>query len=274
VPTRALGLAVHRFSSESAGRRSEDHAGHGARWARRTSDDRADELTRDGARFAAVRMRRRKPSLSPRPCFLCACHGSFLLRLQSVDDLLVIATSVPPSVAASAVLPSQAMSEPRKLRCYQYVPRPFGEVRELLRQRPLEVFRHATTTAAERASAIAANLHAVAAGLDVGVGIAIRVQGVHDEEGVAGVSPVTRVVLVWEAARSPAFFPVMQAELVIWPLTSTETQLEIVGAYRPPLGIVGNAVDAALGHRVAEAVVQRFLEDVAQQVGRELPPAR
>jgi hypothetical protein len=62
----------------------------------------------------------------------------------------------------------------------------------------------------------------------------------------------------------------MKAELSLWPLTSSETQLEIEGAYRPPLGVVGAAADAALGHRLAEATVHRFLDDVVEQVRREL----
>ena len=66
-------------------------------------------------------------------------------------------------------------------------------------------------------------------------------------------------------------FPVMNAELLFWPLSSSETQLEIEGAYRPPLGIVGNALDAAIGHRVAEATVHRLLEDLVEQLRRELP---
>jgi hypothetical protein len=115
------------------------------------------------------------------------------------------------------------MSEPRTLRSYQYVNRSYAAVRELLRQRPLEVFQQATASASERANAIAASLHAG------------------------------------------------KAELCFFPLTSTETQLEIEGAYRPPLGIVGNAIDAAVGHRVAEATVHRFLDDVVERIRRELP---
>jgi hypothetical protein len=166
------------------------------------------------------------------------------------------------------------MSEPRKLRCYQYVNRPFPAVRELLRSRPVDVFQHATTSAAARASALTASLHASVAGLDVGVDVRIHVNGVRDDEGVAGLAPVTRITLAWEAARATAFFPVMTAELSLWPLTSTETQLEILGAYRPPLGVVGNALDAAVGHRLAEATVHRFLDDVVEQLRREVPESK
>jgi hypothetical protein len=163
------------------------------------------------------------------------------------------------------------MSEPRKLRCYQYVNRPYDGVRELIHQRPLELFQHATTSAAERANAVEASLRAGVAGIDVGVDVRIHLHGIHDEEGVAGLSPITRVTLAWEARRAPAFFPVMRAEMSFWPLTSTETQLEFEGAYQPPLGALGNVADAALGHRIAEATVHRFLDEIVEQIRRELP---
>ncbi len=163
------------------------------------------------------------------------------------------------------------MSEPRKLRCYAYVNRPYGAVREVMRLRPLEVFQRATTSAAARASALAASLHARMAGVDVGVDVRIDVKGVRDDEGVAGLSPVTRVAIGWEAAHARGLFPIMDAELSFWPLTATETQLEIEGAYRPPLGVVGNAIDAAAGHRIAEATVHRFLDDVVEQLRQDLP---
>ena len=163
------------------------------------------------------------------------------------------------------------MSEPRKLRCYQYINRPYNAVRELVRRRPLEVFQRATTSAAERANAVEVSFRAGIAGIDAGVDVRIHLEGIHDDEGVAGLSPVTRVTLAWEAKRAPAFFPVMRAELSFYPLTSTETQLELEGAYRPPLGAVGNLADAALGHRVAEATVHRFLDQIVEQIRRELP---
>jgi hypothetical protein len=167
--------------------------------------------------------------------------------------------------------PGRGMSEPRKLRCYQYVNRPYAAVRDLFRQRPPEVFQRATTSAVERANAIEASLRAGVAGIDIGVDVRIHLHGIHDDAGVAGLSPVTRVTLAWEAKRAPAFFPVMRAELSLFPLTSTETQLELEGAYQPPLGALGNVADAALGHRVAEAAVHRFLDDIVEQIRRELP---
>jgi hypothetical protein len=165
------------------------------------------------------------------------------------------------------------MKEPQ-VRIYQYVNRSYGAVRELLRLRPVELFQRATTSAAARANAVAASLHAGLGGLDVGVDVRIHVQGVRDEVGVAGMSPVTHVDLAWEALRTPGLFPVMKAQLSFWPLTSTESQLEIEGTYKPPLGVVGNVADAAVGHRIAEASVHRFLDDVVEQLRRELPEAK
>jgi hypothetical protein len=44
----------------------------------------------------------------------------------------------------------------------------------------------------------------------------------------------------------------MKADLSIYPLTATETQLDFKGVYEPPLGPLGEAVNAIVGHRIAE----------------------
>jgi hypothetical protein len=163
------------------------------------------------------------------------------------------------------------MNEPRRLRCYQYVNRGYERVRGFLRDRGSDLFQRATTSAAARADALASTLHVSAGGLEVGVDVHIKVHDVRDEEWMPGLSPVTRVALSWEAARAPAIFPSMRAVLSAWPLSTAETQLEIEGTYTPPLGLVGNAIDALLGHRVAEAAVHRFLEDLVEHLRRELP---
>jgi hypothetical protein len=166
------------------------------------------------------------------------------------------------------------MSQPRTLRCYEYVNRPFDKVREILRAQPLELLQRATNSAAARAGELAATLHLQGAGLDIGVDVRPYVQRVREDEGVAGLPPATRLELAWEASRAPALFPSMHLELSAWALSSSETQLELAGEYRPPLGRVGNALDAVLGHRVAEASVHRFLEDVVEQLRREIPDAK
>jgi hypothetical protein len=163
------------------------------------------------------------------------------------------------------------MSEPRKLRCYEYVNRPYEQVRALLRHEPLELLQRATTSAAARASEVAMKLHVAAFAFEIGVDVRAIVLRMREEAGEAGLSPVTVAEIGWEAARMPALFPSMRIELSAWPLSADETQIEIAGEYRPPLGIVGIAVDAALGHRIADACVHRLLADFVGQLQREIP---
>ena len=158
------------------------------------------------------------------------------------------------------------MSEPRKLRCYEYVNRPYSRVSALLRTRGVEMFQRATRSAGARADALSSTLRVGGGAFEIGVDIRIHVRNAREEEGIAGMSPVTRLEIDWEAARAAALFPSMDAQLSAWPLSSDETQLEIEGEYRPPLGVFGNAMDALVGHRIAEAAVHRFLEDLTEQL--------
>ena len=162
------------------------------------------------------------------------------------------------------------MSEPRRLRCYQYVNRPYAPVRDLLRREPLELLKRATTSAAGRAGALAASLHVEIGGIEVGVDVRPHLHGIRESPGGDGQQPVIRLEIGWEASRTPALFPSMHLELSAWPLSSTDTQLEIAGEHRPPLGPVGKAIDAAIGHRIAEASVHHFLDDIVAQIGRDL----
>jgi hypothetical protein len=57
--------------------------------------------------------------------------------------------------------------------------------------------------------------------------------------------------------------PNLQAELALGPLSKSRTQLAISGRYEPPLGVVGRTVDRIALHRVAEATVKDFLDEVA-----------
>ena len=82
--------------------------------------------------------------------------------------------------------------------------------------------------------------------------------------------PATRLQLEWRAARTPRLFPLMKADLSIYPLTATETQLDFKGVYEPPLGLFGKAVNAVVGYRIAEVSVHRFVSDVAQYLRETL----
>jgi hypothetical protein len=163
------------------------------------------------------------------------------------------------------------MSQPRSVRCYEYVNRPYDAVRSLLHSRLVELLGRATNSAAARTNELAGRMKIELRGIELGVQVTIHVQSVQDGEGIAGMSPVTRVAFGWEASHAPSLFPLMSGQLSAWPLTSSETQIELEGQYTPPLGALGNAVDAAVGHRIAEATVRRFVEDFVEHVREALP---
>ena len=162
------------------------------------------------------------------------------------------------------------MSQGRKIRCYDYVNHPYAPVREALTRDPLRVFQSATKAAAYRAQSIAAELHVDIGGVGVTSEIDIVVKAVEERERATGSNPATTLKLEWKAKTMPQWFPVMQAELSIYPLTATETQLDFSGLYVPPFGLVGEAVNALAGHRIAEASVHGFVTDLAVHLRKVL----
>ena len=158
----------------------------------------------------------------------------------------------------------------RELRCYDYVNHPYDQVRDALRRHAVELFHDATKVAASRAHTVASELRVNIGGIEVGTDIAITVNRIDERRGEAKLPPATTIHLEWEAAKMPRLFPFMKAELAVYPLTATETQLDLSGHYEPPLGLLGNAVDAVAGHRIAEASVHRVLADVAAYLRKTL----
>jgi hypothetical protein len=161
------------------------------------------------------------------------------------------------------------MAESREVRCYDYVTVPYERVRDLLRSDASTIFSRATTNAADRARELMATLRVNVGPVEVGVDVQLRISGITDETTATG-DPRTRLDFTWQAAQGAGFFPTMDATLSVYPLSSRETQLDLHGRYRPPLGTVGNALDAAVGHRVAEATLLRLLRDVRTVIITEL----
>jgi hypothetical protein len=56
----------------------------------------------------------------------------------------------------------------------------------------------------------------------------------------------------------------------VGPLSEDRTQLAISARYRPPLGVVGQAIDWVLLHRVAEATLKDFLDRVGAAISAAL----
>jgi hypothetical protein len=161
------------------------------------------------------------------------------------------------------------MSKGPSVRCHDYVNRPYPRVREALVADAERIFQRATRAASARADDGGAALRVRIGALEVTAEIAIRVVGVEEREAYG--RPATVLRLAWQAARSPGLFPVMEAELKCFALSGGETQLELEGAYTPPLGALGEALDRVAGHRIAEASVHRFIDEVASCLREQLP---
>jgi len=155
----------------------------------------------------------------------------------------------------------------REIRSFDYVNHPYARVRDALVKDPAGVLRAATNAAASRAKAVATALRVNLGPLDIAAEIAVTVGAISEQTDSA---PITRIPIAWSAAQNAAVFPTMNAELSIYPLTSTETQLDFLGAYEPPLGIVGGALDAMVGRRIAEASIHRLVSDVANYLREHL----
>lgn len=158
----------------------------------------------------------------------------------------------------------------QEIRSYDYVNHPYARVRDALVADPAGIFRAATRVAAARAQSVAAELRVSLAGVDVAAEIVVTTGEITEEAAGPHHSPLTRIPLSWEAAKNPRFFPLMTAALTIYPLTGTETQLDFLGQYDPPLGVVGDAMDALVGRRIAEASVHRFVGDIARYLRAEI----
>jgi len=160
------------------------------------------------------------------------------------------------------------VSQPKELRSYDYATMPYEEVRAILRSDALALFQRATLTALERAKLVGAALRTRLGPVEIGVEVSIRVVRATEEISALGERSL-RLEIAWTAAERAALFPSMEAILVARPLSSGETQLELQGRYQPPLGPVGVLLDALVGHRIAEASVQRFVQDVAKRLNDE-----
>jgi hypothetical protein len=82
------------------------------------------------------------------------------------------------------------------------------------------------------------------------------------------VSRLLLLPLTWKVTSGDGLFPSLESDLELAPLGPSRTQLAINANYRPPLGVLGRALDRALLHRVAEATLKNFLDRVAEQLVR------
>lgn len=72
------------------------------------------------------------------------------------------------------------------------------------------------------------------------------------------------LALRWEVTGpGGALFPVLDADIELVRASPETTWLTLAGAYRPPLGALGEALDRTILHRVANATIRGFLSRIA-----------
>jgi hypothetical protein len=117
-------------------------------------------------------------------------------------------------------------------------------------------------------AAVAGTAQARGAGLLGAVGLGPRL---GRQVAIALGEPVrfpsmTSLPLTWEPVGLEGLLPRLDANLEVGSLGADRTQLAISARYRPPLGVLGQAADRVLLHRVAEATVKDFLDRVGAAI--------
>jgi hypothetical protein len=162
------------------------------------------------------------------------------------------------------------MTDRNEIRSYDYVNHPYAHVRDAMSEDPTRIFSAATRAASSRARSVASELRVNVGGLEVSAEVDVSVGTIEHRPADSSGGAQSRISIRWKASNRPHLFPLMDAELLLYPLTPTETQLDFLGRYQPPLGILGGAIDAVVGHRIAEASVHRFVSDVAAHLRKTL----
>jgi len=74
------------------------------------------------------------------------------------------------------------------------------------------------------------------------------------------------IPISWKATSIQKLFPVMHGRLEVAPSSKDETRLTVSGMYEAPLGRLGEEIDQALMHNVAEGTVKELAESIAKKL--------
>jgi hypothetical protein len=74
------------------------------------------------------------------------------------------------------------------------------------------------------------------------------------------------VPISWKATFPEKLFPVMTGKVEVAPSSKDETRLTVSGMYEPPLGKLGEELDEALLHNIAQGTVRELAEAIAEKL--------
>lgn len=106
------------------------------------------------------------------------------------------------------------------------------------------------------------------------VGFAVEERRIDREVKIAVGMPyrsgaATRVPLTWRATSVGRLFPQLEGDIEVARLGPNRSQVSMDARYRPPLALVGRALDRVLLHRVAEATIKDFVDRVAERIAAQ-----
>ena len=97
-------------------------------------------------------------------------------------------------------------------------------------------------------------------------GVGLRKKVVVDVGEPVTTGGWTEIPITWRATYLEQLFPVMSGKVELAPVDRSGTRLTVSGMYEPPLGRVGEQLDAAFMHKVAEATVAELAESIANRL--------
>jgi hypothetical protein len=151
----------------------------------------------------------------------------------------------------------------RPLYAYTYADVAYDDAIEVLARDPDALLQDATDSSAAHGEEVVSSLAVDLGGFELGRDVVIELEPFQPVEVLRGVLP-----LRWRAARGHLLFPTVDGQLEIAALSlhPPRVQVTLTGSYDPPFGAAGSLLDRAGPHRVAEAVVHRFVREVAARL--------
>jgi len=101
-------------------------------------------------------------------------------------------------------------------------------------------------------------------------GVPVRKRVVVELGEPVRTSTWTVIPLTWKATFLQKLFPTMTGKIELAPSDRNVTRLTVSGMYQPPLGRLGEQLDEALMHNVAQGTVKELAESIAQRLEKAL----
>ena len=151
----------------------------------------------------------------------------------------------------------------RPLYAYAYADVPYDDAIAMLAEDPEGLLQSATDSSMLHADHVVSNLHVDVGGFELSRDVVVELGDFKPVEQLRGVLPIT-----WRAAEGHVLFPTVDAtlEVAAMSLHPPMVQVTLAGSYEPPLGPLGRVVDRTITRRLAEAVIHRFVHDVADRL--------